>query len=117
MATNTQNVSHHANQLLPDSFDPGTIFAIYDGIVPLSRDCESFTIVAWDVPGGRRFRAELSDIECELVSEPNSVPSRWRRRCFDVVSPNGPKSCLCIEALALSRPTAGSATTTDAMTP
>ena len=85
MATNTQNISHHANQLLPDSFEPGTIFATYDGIVPLSRDCESFTIVAWDVPGGRRFRAELSDIECELVSEPEfrafALAASMFRRC------------------------------------
>ena len=84
IATKTQNTGHHADQFLPDRFEPGTIFAIYDGIVPLSRDCESFTIIAWDVPGGRRFRAELSDIECELVSEAEfrafaSATSTFRR--------------------------------------
>ena len=55
---------------LPSQFEPGTIFGIYDGVVPLSRDDESLVVVAWDVPGGRAFDGEFYDIECELVSEP-----------------------------------------------
>jgi len=55
---------------LPNQFEPGTIFGIYDGVVPLSRNDESLVVVAWDVPGGRAFDGEFYDIECELVSEP-----------------------------------------------
>jgi len=54
---------------LPESFQPGTTFAVYHGTVPLSRDRDSFVITACDVLGGRPFSGELYDFECELVSE------------------------------------------------
>ena len=54
---------------LPESFQPGTTFAVYHRTVPLSRDRDSFVITAWDVLGGRPFSGELYDFECELVSE------------------------------------------------
>ena len=54
---------------LPESFQPGTTFAVYHGTVPLSRDRDSFVITAWDVADGRPFVGELYDFECELVSE------------------------------------------------
>ena len=68
-----------------------------------------FTIVAWDVPAAGDSVPELSDIECELVSEPEF-------RAFSIGGVDVSALCrsmdenraVCIEALTQSPPIAGS---------
>ena len=52
---------------LPKAFPPGTQFLEFDGI-PISAD-SSLNVLAWDVPGGRRFPHVIFSPDCALISE------------------------------------------------
>jgi len=52
---------------IPKSFPNGTQFGEFDGI-PISQDAER-NVIAWDVPGGRRFKNGGSSASYELISE------------------------------------------------
>ena len=52
---------------IPKSFPAGTQFGEFEGI-PISQDAE-LNVIAWDVPGGRRFINAGSAANSVLISE------------------------------------------------
>jgi hypothetical protein len=52
---------------IPNTFPLGTLFGIFDGTL-ISEDTDR-NILAWDVPGGRRFPYGSSSPNCALISE------------------------------------------------
>ena len=52
---------------IPKAFPPGTQFGEFEGI-PISHDAER-NVIAWDVPGGRRFKNGGSSAHYARISE------------------------------------------------
>jgi hypothetical protein len=52
---------------IPKSFPTGTQFGEFEGI-PISQDADR-NVIAWDVPGGRRFLNGGSSANSALISE------------------------------------------------
>ena len=52
---------------IPKSFPPGTQFGEFEGI-PITQ-YPDLNVIAWDVPGGRRFLNRRSEANPVLISE------------------------------------------------
>jgi hypothetical protein len=66
-ATLLKHINAKSAVTLPKAFPPGTQFLEFRGL-PITVDL-SLNVLAWDVPGGRRFVNVSSSPNCALISE------------------------------------------------
>jgi hypothetical protein len=67
LATLLKHIKAKSAVTLPIDLPPGTQFLEFRGL-PITADL-SLNVLAWDVPGGRRFANVTSSPDCALISE------------------------------------------------